>query len=251
MTRSVSELWVSATAKKNSQTIYERLNQALGASSEAEIGADNPVIHDIPASGGESVQAPVKGYRNVSIPALASLPAPRLAFTKTPVDHTQASPRALGTLMHHFLEHWLRYQRWHSGAELAQVINLQGIALEPAVSLLERCQTMLQVLQFNQLVQQADYLAIEQTLVYEGKQLRPDVVAYQTDSDAAWVIDFKLSFSPEHEFASEYAEQLSGYANAVQAAGIEQVGCFIVDLKGCFWGLSHGQWEVCQVPWHV
>jgi ATP-dependent helicase/nuclease subunit A len=251
MTRAVSELWVSATAKKNSQTIYERLNQARGASPEAEIGAENPVTYDTPASPGESVQASVMGYRYASLPALASLPAPSLAFVKPLVDNTQTSPQALGTLMHHLLEHWLHHQRWHGAVELAQMSNLQGIAPESAVALLERCQSMMRALQLNQLSQQADYLAIEQTLVYQGQQLRPDVVAYQNASKAAWVIDFKLSFSPDHEFASGYAEQLSGYANTVKAAGIEQVGCYIVDLSGHCWCLSHGQWEICQVPWHV
>jgi ATP-dependent helicase/nuclease subunit A len=251
MTRAVSELWVSATGKKNSQTIFERLNQALDARAGVTEGADNPITQESCARADESVQVSVKGYQNLSLPALASLPPPSFAFVKPPVDVKQASPQALGTLMHHLLEHWLRHQRWHSVAELAQASNLQGITLEPALELLERCQTMVQTLHLSQLVQQVDYLAIEQTLVCQGQQLRPDLVVYQNVASSAWVIDFKLSFSPEHEFASEYAAQLSGYAKAVQAAGIEQVGCYIVDLTGRFWDLTGTNWSMCPTPWKV
>jgi ATP-dependent exoDNAse (exonuclease V) beta subunit len=259
MTRAVSELWVSATAKKNSQTIYERLNQALKAgpdtssqvSSEADVTTDNPVAHDAVASIGNSVQASVKRYSNSPLPALASLPAPVIAFIKPPAEITQTSPQALGTLMHNLLEHWLRHQRWHSIAELAQETNLQGIAPETTTALLERCQTMVQSLKFNQLVQQAGYLAIEQTLVYQGQQLRPDVVVYQNASRAAWVIDFKMSFSPDYEFANDYAEQLSGYANTLYAAGLQEVGCYILNLEGQCWHLGGSTWSLCEAPWQT
>ncbi len=250
MTRAVSELWVSATAKKNSQTIYERLNIALNAgsttgaqvSSETDASADSLVAQDAVGSAGESMQMHIQSCSCVPLPALASMPAPNATFSKPLIDNTQASPQALGTLMHHLLEHWLRHQRWHNASELAQVSILQGIAPETSLALLQRCQSMVQTTQFKQLVQQADYLGIEQTLVFQGQQLRPDLVVHQNSSKTAIVIDFKLSFTLEHEFASDYAGQLTGYSSALQAAGFQQVDCYIVDLNGDCWRLLGSNW---------
>jgi ATP-dependent helicase/nuclease subunit A len=245
MTRAVSELWISATVKKNSNTVYERMASAFQA---AGLSDDN----DAQALSAPSLPEvlPVAP----ALPPLASLVAPAPAFVKPVQASAQATPQALGVLMHSLLEHALRYPAWPSATALASLALTAGVPLDAAQTLLTRCQSMAQAVGLRRIAQQADYLAIEEALVFQGQQLRPDVVAYQTAPKTAWVIDYKTSFDAHSELANDYAQQLSGYASAIQAAGYAAVSCTIVTLAGECWRLQTGQaqlWALGHAPWQA
>ncbi len=245
MTRAVSELWISATVKQNANTVYERMASAFAAA-QLSTGKDDAALEGQPS--------PLRVPFAAALPPLASLPAPAPAFVKPLQDLSHATPQALGVLMHSLLEHAMRDSAWPSIAALPRLALAAGVPLETAQTVLTRCQSMAQAAGLHGIAQQADYLAIEEALVYQGQQLCPDLVAYQTATQTAWVIDYKYSFDASSELASDYAQQLGGYASAIQAAGYTAVTCTIVTLAGECWRLHAAQsppWVLAQPPWQV
>ncbi len=246
MTRAVSELWISATAKKNNpNNVYVRMVSAYTA---AGFSAGNDE-----AATFEKAQSAIVP-RTASLPSLACLPAPSPAFTKPLVDTTQATPQALGILMHSFLEQALRHQVWPSLVTLSALALAANVPEQSAQTLLTGCQRMASALGLLTLAQHADYLAIEESMVYQGQQLRPDLVAYQTQTKTAWVIDYKYSFDAQSSAATAYAEQLHGYVSAIQTAGYTAVSAYILTLAGECWGLQGGQagqWLLVDAPWNA
>jgi ATP-dependent helicase/nuclease subunit A len=243
MTRAVSELWISATLKKNPNTVYERMASAYAAAGLSASKGDAPL---------DSPPEPQTVFFAASLPHLASLSAPAPVFVNSLLESAQVTPQALGVLMHSLLEHALCYPTWPSATALSSLARAAGVPLETAQTLLTRCQSMTQAVGLLSIAQQVDYLAIEEALVYQGQQLRPDLVAYQTVTKTAWVLDYKYSFDACSELANVYAEQLNGYASAIQAAGYVAVSCHIITLAGQCWRLQAGQreqWIQGDAPW--
>ncbi len=256
MTRAVNELWISATAKKNNHTVYERLVSAL-----AIAGLSAADGEQLDAAAARPVTAMQTHAQREALAALATLAAPAPAPVAVPVIassddyrlgdalNATASPQALGTLMHSVLEYALRYQSWPSDATLSKLSHALGLPVDLAQALLIRSQAMAQALALFALADYADYLAIEQTLFHQGQPLRPDLVAYHYAEKTAWVIDYKLSFDPGSELAANYAQQLNTYARAISAAGYQRVQAYILTLSGQCWSRQAGQWVLCAAPW--
>jgi ATP-dependent helicase/nuclease subunit A len=240
MTRAVSELWISATLKKNPHTVYERMASAYAVAGFAASEAAGAMAEPSP-----SITLALAN----PLPPLASQPAPAPRFSPSMQSNEQPTPQALGVLMHNLLEHALRYLTWPSAAALPALALASDVPLEAAQTLLTRCQTMVQALGLLNLAQHVDYLAIEESLVHGGQQLRPDAVAYLAEQQTAWVIDYKYSFSADSELANDYAQQLGSYAGAVESAGFTTVVCSILTLAGECWRLQAGQWVLGRAPW--
>ncbi len=283
MTRAVDELWISATPKRNPNSVYERLNTALqpvlnGSSAlpwESKLGLTPPLASIDVAHQPNSENFATAKQQLLGLPALHQHPPlERAGFDRVGLlvnPSQELSKQQQGIVMHGILEHYLRHHHWPNAVQLSQW-HTQDSQMQrmQTLSLLERCQGMVNTVQLPQLLKTpasakkqmplseltwADkhsvYLAIEQAIVCEAVQLlRPDLVAYLHGQQCAWVIDYKLQFDPTDELANAYAEQLGTYKRAIQNDEFKNVTTYVLTLKGQCWCLDERQsWRQCQPPW--
>ncbi|MEY3996326.1 MAG: hypothetical protein RL344_669 [Pseudomonadota bacterium] len=272
MTRAVNELWCSAHYKKNVRSVYERLGKAY-THIQAQLNSTELMDTDIPAI---PIINATKIDNSILIP-LSEHIAPTVLLPATKLYDEAMHHQALGTLMHHFFEHTLRYKTLPNTHTVYQWAIALNIELNAAEHLSKQCIKMINHTQLLQLCSPSiTHLAIEESIyLAENKNtvLRPDIVAYfyqpTTILDAsnsssnhylsAWIIDFKLNFdaSDNETVAQEYAAQLLQYSQALQLANIHCIQCYLLTLSGECWQLTDKgtsndpkhSWHRVDFPW--
>ncbi len=262
MTRAVSELWISATPKKNANSMYERLRGALPL--HATDATDVIGVSD--ASDGKPLPTtaqpikpcePLKQISNyLRLPPLHTQVPPNSSLLRLSPSADQLAQQqrmALGTLMHALLEHYLRHKQWQGISNITALSALalhHGVPADAAQHLLLQCQSMVEKSALHKLFEHTiSHLAIEENLYIQGNTLRPDVVAYQSATQTAWIIDYKMGFDAADALAQKYATQLQSYSTSIQGARYTQTVAVILTLAGQCWTLQDGQWVLSPLPW--
>jgi ATP-dependent helicase/nuclease subunit A len=267
MTRAVNELWCSAHYKKNVRSVYERLGKAY-THIQAQLNSTELMDTDTPAI--PTIHA--TKIDNYSLIPLSEHIAPTVLLPATKLYDEAVHHQALGTLMHHFFEHTLRYETLPNTNSVYQWAIALNIELNAAEHLSKQCIEMVHNTQLLQLCSPSiTHLAIEESIyLTENKDvvLRPDIVAYFYQPATilgqpncalnAWIIDFKLHFdaSDNETVAQEYATQLLQYSQALYLANVRYIQCYLLTLSGECWQLldnnssnNSKQWQKVTFPW--